>query len=100
MPKKGPKKSKNKVVPGYQDITWLAGQVFLEREFVRTIEEQGFEAIYKTCPYGDLTSDQRATFEATFNDWRMRMLVRLWWIAYDYLRRRGKIPGVRGPWQP
>lgn len=89
-----------KSVVGYQAITWLAGQVFINREFVDEVEGNGFEAIYKECPYDDLTPDQRATFEAAFNKWQLRLLVRVWWVTYDYLRKHGSLPGVKSPWRP
>lgn len=87
-------------VPGYQAITWLAGQVFINREFVDQVENEGFDAIYDKCPHDDLTDDQRRTFEDTFGRWEMRLLVRVWWAVYDYLRKRGKIQATRAPWRP
>jgi len=87
-------------IPGYQAITWLAGKVFTDRTFVDRIENEGFEAIYKECPYDDLADDQKAVFEDTFSRWEMRLLVRVWWLVYDHLRKHGKIQGVRSAWRP
>lgn len=93
--------SKAKAKPeSYQAITWLAGQVFINREFVDRLEKKGFEAIYKECPYDDLTPDQQITFEAAFNKWTLRLLVKVWWLVYDYLRKYGDLPSVRSPWRP
>lgn len=92
--------SRKKVVSGYQAISWLAGQTFINREFVGKVEKEGFEAIYKECPYDDLTPDQQATFKASFNKWQLRLLVKAWWRVYDYLRKRGDLPSVKSPWRP
>lgn len=100
MSKRKKTKTKAQFVPGYQAISWLAGQVFIKREFVKVIEEKGFEAIYDECPYDDLTDDQKYTFEDTFNRREMRLLVRIWWIVYDHLRKHGRISATRAPWRP
>lgn len=87
-------------VPGYQDIIWLAGRIFTDRQFMDRVEQDGFEAIYAQCPYGDLSDDQKKTFRDTFDRWEMRLLVRIWWVVYDHLRRHGKIAAASEPWRP
>ncbi len=82
----------------YQDISWLAGQVFLYRDFVENAEEQGLETVFKACPYGDLTEDQKATFEAAFNNPDLREVVKRWWTAYDTARTAGAVPKAE-PWE-
>ena len=93
-------KKKAQVVPGFQDIVWLGGQVFENRGFVDRIEKEGFDAIFAECPYGDLTPDQKVRFRSVFDRWEMRMIVRIWWIMYDYLRKHGKIVATSEPWRP
>jgi hypothetical protein len=95
------KSTEAECMPGYQDIIWLGGQVFENDEFVDRIENEGFDAIYAECPYGDLTNDQKARFEATFNRWEMKLIVRIWWVVYKHLRKHGKITGqLSAPWRP
>lgn len=83
----------------YQDITWLAGRAFLQRAFVTTADERGLAKIFATCPYGDLTAEQQATFAAAFHHPRLRQLVVEWWQAYDAARAAGEIPATE-PWEP
>ena len=88
---------------GYEAIMWLTSKVFLDREFISRIEEHGFQAIYQECPYHDLTPEQRAAFEAAFSRWELRILVRIWWVIYERLRNRNKIPSASAPeaaWRP
>lgn len=99
MAKKRVQEADAQFIPGHQDIIWLSGKVFTDRDFVDKIEEKGFESIYAECPYGDLTASQKRTFEDTFNRWEMRLLVRVWWLIYDYLRKNGKISAT-APWRP
>jgi hypothetical protein len=83
----------------YQDIIWLAGQVFLSRDFVKTTDERGLETLFAECPYGDLTDEQRAAFRAAFQNPRLRAVVEQWWGAYDRARADGEIPETT-PWGP
>lgn len=83
----------------YQDIIWLAGQVFLSRDFVKTTDEKGLETLFAECPYGDLTDEQRAAFQAAFRNPRLRTVVEQWWEAYDQARAQGEIPAAT-PWGP
>lgn len=76
----------------YQDITWLAGRVFIQRDFVEMVEEKGLDYIFERCPYGDLTEEQKATFKAAFHSSRLREIVKKWWAVYDEEREGGKIP--------
>jgi len=85
---------------GYQDIVWLAGKVFLDRNFIKQIKSNGIDTVYEQCPYGDLSDEQRATFTDTFSRWEMRFLVHIWWMVYDHLRTRDKIIGVSEAWRP
>jgi len=84
---------------GYQDIVRLAGLVFLKRDFVKEVDEKGLEAVFQECPYGDLTDEQRAIFEAAFKNPRLREIVEQWWKTYDELRAGGVIP-ASNPWEP
>ena len=77
---------------GYQDVTWLAGQVFLFRNFVKETDEKGLEALFAECPYGDLDGEQRAAFESAFHNPRLRKVVEQWWAAYDEARAGGELP--------
>ncbi len=82
----------------YQDITWLAGAVFLRRDFVQAADAQGLESLLAECPYGDLTSDEWATYTAAFNHPKLRQTVALWWQEYDIAREAGEIPQAGQPW--
>lgn len=93
-------KKKQVATTGYQDIIWLAGKVFIDEGFVDTIEEEGFEAVYSKCPYGDLTGDQKQVFEDVFNRWEARLLVRIWWLVYRYLRKYRGVSAASSPWRP
>jgi hypothetical protein len=93
-------RTQEKPMAKYQDIIWLAGLILLRRDFVKEADEKGLEAILKECPYGDLTGDQRATFEAAFRHPRLREEVERWWAAYDAARAAGEIPEVREYWEP
>ena len=52
----------------HQDMLWLAGQVFLSRDFVTEAEAEGIEAIFAVCPYGDLTEQEKAAFRSAFEN--------------------------------
>ena len=82
----------------HQDILWLAGQVFLCRDFVKEAAADGLDAIFKQCPYGDLTEDEKATFKAAFEDMRLRGLVEQWWKTYDKARADGAVPKAGEFW--
>ena len=81
----------------FEDITWLAGQVFLWRDFVKETDERGLRAVFTACPYGDLHCKQRATFTAAFYHPRLREVVAQWWRVYDEARSAGEIPQA-GDW--
>jgi hypothetical protein len=78
---------------GYQDILWLAGQVFLVRDFVKTTDARSLETLLAECPYGDLSDEQRAGFQAAFHNPRLRQVVEQWWVAYDAARAAGELSG-------
>jgi hypothetical protein len=84
---------------GYQDIIWLAGRIFLRRDFVEQADEKGLDAIFAECPYGDLDDDQRAAFEAAFHSPRLRKVVEQWWVAYDEAQDAGEVQPL-GVWEP
>jgi len=88
----------------YETITWLAGRTFLDKKFVGRLNSEGLDSVLKDCPYGDLTTEQRATFEAAFNHEILRHVVSLWWALYKYLRVEGDIPDATAeaasPWMP
>ncbi len=83
---------------GHQDALWLAGQVFLSRDFVEGAEERGLDAVFAAAPFGDLTEEEKATFAAAFNNPRLREVVKLWWQTYDEERANGTVPRA-GYWQ-
>lgn len=87
---------------GYKTFTWLAGMIFIDRDFVAHVDEVGLDAAIKECPLGnDMSDEQKASFKAAFNETWLRLVVKLWWIVYDYLRKRGKIPQAQAaPWRP
>jgi hypothetical protein len=87
------------MLKGHQDILWLAGQVFLSRDFVEEIEEKGLEAIFKACPYGDLTEAEKKTFETAFKEKRLRKLVEKWWKTYDEARKEGVVTKAAVFWE-
>ncbi len=78
----------------HQDIIWLAGQVFLFRDFVDRAEGKGLDAVMDECPYGDLTEQERQAFKAAFENPRLREVVKQWWTAYDEARQAGELEGV------
>lgn len=77
------------MLKSHQDMLWLAGQVFLSRNFVKEVEAEGLEAIFAACPYGDLTEEERAAFRSAFEDKQLRKVVKKWWKAYDEEREAG-----------
>lgn len=81
-----------------QDILWLAGQVFLWRNFVKEADAAGLDEIFKKCPYKDLAPDEKATFEAAFKNPRLRAVVETWWKTYDEERAKGDVP--KATWEP
>lgn len=84
----------------HQDITWLSGLVFIDRNFVKRAEEEGLEKIFEQCPYGDLTESERETFAAAFKSKKLRKVVKKWWKVYDESREAGEVPEVRAVWSP
>lgn len=86
---------------GYMTFMWLTSKVFIDRDFVALIDRQGLDAVIASCPLGDdMSAGQKRSFMAAFKNWRLRLLVKIWWIVYDDLRRRGKIPAAASPWRP
>ena len=81
-------------VEGYQDILYLIGLTFGKRDFFEVVDRMIAEA-----PYGDLTPDQQATFEAAIKHPVVQQYVALWWSIYDNLRATGEIPPTI-PWSP
>ena len=88
------------MLKGHQDILWLAGQVFLSRDFVREAEDKGLAAVFAACPYGDLTEKEKATFAAAFEDKKLQRIVTQWWKAYDEERETGIVPLAGQYWTP
>ena len=84
----------------HQDIAWLSGLVFIDRDFVKQADEEGLDKVFARCPYGDLSDDERATFAAAFKHPELREVVAAWWKAYDKAREAGDIPQVREVWYP
>jgi hypothetical protein len=86
-------------IEGYQDILYLIGLAFGKRDFVEVVDRIGTEDLFAKAPYGDLTADQRETFEAAFRHPVLRQYVALWWSLYDNLRATGELPDTV-PWNP
>jgi hypothetical protein len=87
------------MLKGHQDILWLAGQVFLCRDFVNDVEARGFEAIFAACPYGDLTAQEKAAFRSAFKNKQLREVVERWWKVYDEERSTGEIVKAGDFWE-
>lgn len=81
---------------------WLTWKVFVDREFVAHVDEIGLDAAIDECPLGDdMPDEQKASFKAAFNDKWLRLAVKLFWLVYDFRRKRGAIPSVQAaPWRP
>jgi len=87
------------MLKGHQDILWLAGQVFLCRDFVKEVETDGFEVIFAACPYGDLTAQEKTAFRSAFKNKQLRKVVERWWKVYDKERGAGKIGKAGNFWE-
>jgi hypothetical protein len=87
------------MLKNHQDMLWLAGQVFLCRDFVEEVEAQGFEVIFAACPYGDLTSQEKAAFRSAFENKQLRKVVESWWKVYDEEREEGGIVKAGNYWE-
>lgn len=85
-------------MPKHQDLTWLAGLVFIKRDFIEEAEREGLEALFKRAPYGDLTDEEKAAFRDCFNNPHLRKVVKKWWKAYDEERAKGEITKAATPW--
>ncbi len=85
---------------GYQGIIWLAGRVFLKRDFVDEYDEKGMDKLFEECPYKDLTEEQRTAFQICFKNSTLRKAVAEWWVAYDEAKEAGQIPSVKAAWEP
>ena len=84
---------------GFNDITHIAGLVFIKRGFVDEAAKDR-KAIYAECAFDDLSDDQLATFEACIHHPRLREIIAQWWAAYDAARDAGEIPQVKNYWMP
>ncbi|MGC9395639.1 MAG: hypothetical protein ACP5J4_12370 [Anaerolineae bacterium] len=87
------------MLKGHQDILWLAGHVFLCRDFVKDVEAKGFEAVFAACPYGDLTEQEKAAFRSAFEDKQLHKVVERWWEVYDKGRKEGRIRKAGNFWE-
>jgi hypothetical protein len=87
------------MLKGHQDMLWLAGQVFLCRDFVEEVEAQGFEVIFTVCPYGDLTEQEKAAFRSAFRNKPLREVVERWWKVYDEERDAGAVGKAGDFWE-
>lgn len=85
-------------MPKHQDLTWLAGLIFIKRGFIEEAEEKGLETFFERAPYGDLTEQEKAAFRDSFNNPRLRKVVQKWWKVYDEERAEGKITKAASPW--
>ncbi len=84
---------------GYQDILYLIGLAFGKRNFVEVVDRIGMEKLFSKVPYGDLSADQKAGFEAAIKHPVVRQYIALWWPIYDNLRASGDISPMT-PWGP
>ncbi len=85
----------------YEDITKLAGLVFIRRNFLEDILAQGLDAVLQQIDtQGDLAPDERATFEACIANPRLQQVIHDWWTIYDEERKVGSIPPVAAVWMP
>ncbi len=82
----------------HEGVLWLAGQVFLSRNFVQEADNMGLDAVFAACPY-PLTDDQKTVFRAAFGSEKLRLVVRDWWLTYDKERDAGVIPKVSTFWE-
>lgn len=87
------------MLKNHQDMLWLAGQVFLSRNFVKEVEVNGFDAVFAACPYGDLTEQEKTAFCSAFKNERLRQVVERWWQVYDEEREAGAIPKAGSFWE-
>jgi hypothetical protein len=87
------------MLKGHQDMLWLAGQVFLSRDFVKEVDAKGLQAIFATCPYGDLTEEEKAAFRSAFEDKRLRQVLTRWWKVYDEERDAGVVTKAGDFWE-
>jgi len=86
---------------GYQDIIELTSLVFIQRHFLEDILEKGLDPLLEEIQAsGDLTAEQKATFEACIHNPRLQAVIKEWWTVYDEDRADGTIPAVRDPWVP
>ncbi len=87
------------MLKGHQDMLWLTGQVLLSRNFVKEAEEQGLDAIFAACPYGDLTEQEKIVFRNAFEDAQLQQVVKRWWEAYDKAREEQRITKIGPFWE-
>lgn len=87
------------MLKGHQDMLWLAGQVLLSRNFVKEAEEQGLDAVFAACPYGDLTEEEMAAFHSAFKDEQLQEVVERWWKVYNEGREEGRIKKIGPFWE-
>lgn len=87
------------MLKGHQDMLWLAGQVFLFRDFVKEVDAKGVDAIFAACPYGDLTEQEKAAFRSAFMDDQLRQVVERWWKVYDEERTAGRVGKAGNFWE-
>ncbi len=84
---------------GFQDIIWLAGRVFIVRDFVSEADEKGLDEIFPQCPYGDLTDEQKVAFKAAFSNSQLPKMDEQWWSTYDEIREADEITPL-SYWEP
>jgi len=85
------------------DFVWLAGLVFVDKDFVKKVDEYGIEKVLQHCPYKDLTEQEKNSFVQAMSVPRLRAIVEEWWKAYDLARTRGELKKPEAgdePWHP
>lgn len=87
------------MLKGHQDMLWLAGQVFLYRDFVKEVEAVGLDAIFAACPYGDLTEQEKAAFRSAFEDRELQKVVKRWWKVYNEERATKRVAKAGNFWE-
>jgi len=71
---------------GYQDILYLIGLTYGQRDLVEEVDSSGIEALFARAPYDDLTEDQKTAFQAAFEHSLVRQHIDTWWVIYDHLQ--------------
>ncbi len=86
-----------------QAFIWLAGLVFVDRDFVKKVDEGGIDAVLEHCPYKDLTEQEKKSFIQAMSIPSLRAVVQDWWKSYEVARQKGELTRPESgddPWHP